>query len=343
MKVLIRVDASSQVGTGHLMRCLALAQAWKDAGGQVIFITACQSEGSLQRLREEGFDIHLLAHPYPDPGDWNYTKDILAAHPDAWVVLDGYHFDEVYQRQVREAGNRLLVIDDMAHLKHYYADIVLNQNLHAEELHYSCEPDTHLLLGTEYVLIRKEFLQAKETSIRLFPDRARNILISFGGLDSKNLTLKVLQAIDTLNDPEIVVRVVAGDLNPHIEVLRHFVSESSSDSEILVGIKHEMPELMAWADLAVTATGSTIWELCLLKVPTIAAVLVDNQKDVASALSDIGAVRNAGWLVETGIQELADDIDQCIQDSALRKSMSDSMAQVVDGKGVERIVSFIGG
>ena len=156
--LIVRADASTQIGTGHLMRCLALAQAWKDAGSQVTFITACHSEGLLERLREEGFNLHRLACSYPDAGDWDYTQNVLTISPDAWVVLDGYHFDEVYQQRVKEGGQRLLVIDDMAHLKHYYADIVLNQNLHAEQLKYSCEPQTRLLLGTRYALLRREFL-----------------------------------------------------------------------------------------------------------------------------------------------------------------------------------------
>ena len=84
--MVIRTDASTQIDTGHLMHCLALAQAWEDAGGQVVFITACQSEALLQRLREEGFDIHLLTHSYPDPGDWDFTEDILDEHPELVAI-----------------------------------------------------------------------------------------------------------------------------------------------------------------------------------------------------------------------------------------------------------------
>jgi len=124
-RLVIRVDANTRIGMGHLMRCLALAQAWQDAGGQVTVVTACPNEELQQRLREEGLDLRLLTHPYPDTADWDYTRDILTAHPDAWLVLDGYHFDEVYQQRVKDAGYRLLVIDDMVQLKHNYADIIL--------------------------------------------------------------------------------------------------------------------------------------------------------------------------------------------------------------------------
>jgi len=165
-RLIIRTDASIQVDTGHFMHCLALAQAWKDAGGEVIFITACQSDGLLQRLREEEFDVRLLDRPYPDTADWESTSAILAAHPETWIVLDGYQSDEAFQQRVKGAGHRLLVMDDVAHLNHYHADIVLNQNLHAEQLHYSCEPCANLLLGARYVLLRREFLPGRSGNER---------------------------------------------------------------------------------------------------------------------------------------------------------------------------------
>ncbi|MDY7080712.1 MAG: DegT/DnrJ/EryC1/StrS family aminotransferase [Chloroflexota bacterium] len=140
LPLLIRADANVHIGTGHLMRCLALAQGWQTQGGRATFITACESDGLRQRLSDEGFQVIALEHPYPDPADWEITSQVLAAHPGAWMVLDGYHFDPAYQRQVKKVGHPLLVIDDMAHLDHYYADVLLNQNIHAEQLDYSCEP-----------------------------------------------------------------------------------------------------------------------------------------------------------------------------------------------------------
>lgn len=350
MKILIRVDATPQIGTGHVMRCLALAQGLKRAGHKVIFLTI--NSGKLfERIEGEGFEIRLLDRRVELRDDARQTKELAERIVCNWVVTDGYNFTEDYQRLIVEFPKvmqeplkrhiKLLCIDDIAKT-HFVADVVLNQNISASKIPYSREGYTTLLLGTKYALIRQEFLQAKNSFIRRFPQKARKILVTFGGLDSKNVTLKVLQAIDILNDPEIVIKVVIGELNPHIEALRNFIAKSRSNFEILVNVSKEMPELMIWADLAVTGAGSTIWELCLLGVPTIAGSIVDNQKDIASILADMGAVKNAGWLVETSLQQLADDIDRCIQDLKLRKSMSDSMAQVVDGKGVQRVVSFIG-
>lgn len=339
--LIIRVDASTQIGTGHLMRCLALAQAWKDAGGKVIFITACQNEGLLQWLQEEGFEIHLLARSYPDLGDWDFTKDILAAYPKAWVVLDGYHFDEVYHQRIKEAGHRLLVIDDMAHLKHYYGDIVLNQNLHAERLHYSCEPYTCLLLGTQYVLLRREFLAWKDWR-RDILEITQRVLVTLGGSDPENHTLKVIQALQEVEIPGLEATVVIGASNPNADVLE----TASRQSHIPIRLIHNatnMPELMAWADVAVLGGGSTCWESAFMGLPSIVLVLAENQQGIAAGLEASGIVINMGCEtlvtevdLATALSELMHKLDQCGE-------MSERGRVSVDSCGADRVVAILQG
>lgn len=338
-QLIIRADASTQIGTGHLMRCLALAQAWKDARGQVVFITACQNEGLLQRLREEKFDVHVLGHPYPDSSDWDYTKNILAACPSAWVVLDGYHFDEVYQQRFKEAGHRLLVIDDMAHLKHYYADIVLNQNLHAEQLHYPCEPYTRLLLGTRYVLLRREFLGWKDWK-REIPEIARRVLVTLGGGDPENYTLKVIQALQKVDVSGLEATVVIGATNRHEDKLEKAVRKSSIPIR-LVRNAENMPELMAWADVAVSAAGSTVWELMFMGVPAILVSVADNQKQIAESAETAAVAihvnpKSAGWT-----KKIAEELQMSALDAKVRSTFSYEGRSLVDGVGRTRIVQSI--
>jgi len=331
--LIIRVDARAQMGTGHLMRCLALAQAWKDAGGQVVFITACQNEGLLQRLREEEFDIHLLARPYPDPSDWDCTKGILAAYPNTWVVLDGYHFDEAYQQQVKKAGHQLLTIDDMAHLKHYYADIVLNQNLHAEELRYSCEPHTRLLLGTRYVLLRREFLAWKDWK-REIPEVARRILVTLGGSDPENHTLKVIQALQKVDVPGLEATVIIGASNPHADVLEAAVRQNRTPIRLVNDAKN-MPELMAWADMAVSGAGSTIWELMFMALPSNFLVMAENQSLAAETLNKFGAVVTTRPWQQT---DFVHHLRRLAVSMELRKHISMLSRSVIDGLGASRII-----
>lgn len=327
--LIIRTDANVQIGTGHLMRCLALAQAWKDAGGEVVFITACQSDDLLQRLREEGFNICLLARPYPEPGDWDYTKDILAAHPNAWVVLDGYHFGEIYQQRVKEAGHRLLVIDDMAHLKHYYADFVLNQNLHAEQLHYSCESYTRLLLGTRYVLLRREFLAWRGWK-REIPEVARRVLVTLGGGDPENHTLKVIQALQKVDTPGLEATVVIGASSPYTDVLSAAIKQSFIPIRLVCNAKN-MPELMTWADVAVSGGGVTCWELVYMLLPILVVVLAPNQE------------ANARALQESGIALIfsIEHIQRLLLDRKMHAAMSQIGRSIVDGHGVEHVTKIL--
>jgi len=338
--IIIRVDANARIGTGHLMRCLALAQAWKDSGGEVAFITDCDNTGLLQRLSDEGFEAIPLDSSYPDRADWEASSQALAAHPNAWVVLDGYHFDPTYQRRIKEAGHPLLVIDDMAHLEHYYADIVLNQNLHAEQLRYSCEPYTQLMLGTQYVLLRHEFLRLQGWK-REIPEVARKALITLGGSDFDNATLKVVRALNKLKVEDLEVRVVVGPSNPHIASLEEAVHRSPFDVRLLTSVR-SMPDLMAWADVAVSASGSTCWEMAFMGLPTVLLVLADNQQGIAEGLDSRGVALSVGWYAEISELRLTQAMKMLISNSKRRKAMSENGRQLVNGVGTDRVISVMG-
>jgi len=337
--LLIRTDASTKIGTGHLMRCLALAQAWKDAGGKVAFITACRNEGLLERLREEGFEVHLLSSSYPDPGDWEVTKNVLARHPDAWVVLDGYHFDETYQKRIKDAGNRLLVIDDMAHLKHYYADIVLNQNLHAEDLHYSCEPYTRLLLGTKYVLLRREFLAWRGWK-REVPEMARRVLVTLGGSDPENYTLKVIKALQKVDISGLEAIVVIGAGNPHADVLKKAVGQSRIPIRLIQNAKN-MPKLMAWADVAISSAGTTVWELAFMGVPTIVGLTAPIEEFLVNGLEKYGLFVNIGWFNRLYADQLVNILNELMRNERKRRDMIVLSQHLVDGAGCARILEHL--
>lgn len=339
MTMLIRADASARIGTGHLMRCLALAQAWKAQGGQVTFITACDSEDLRQSLSDEGFHVITLERSYPEPADWEVTAEVLAAHPDAWVVLDGYHFDPVYQRQVKETGHPLLVVDDMAHLNHYYADVVLNQNIDAERLRYSCEPYTRLLLGTRYVLLRPEFLAWRGWQ-REMPKEAHKVLVTLGGGDPDNQTLKVIQSLQRIDTDELEVVVVVGASNPHFLELRPAAHNSPFAMHLVENVTN-MPELMAWADVAVSAGGSTCWEMAFMGLPSLILVLAENQRGIAERLDDRGIALNLGWYAQISELDLAQALKILMCSLARRAAMSEKGRQLVDGAGTDRVVSVL--
>jgi len=335
--LVIRADASAEIGTGHVMRCLALGQAWEDAGGRVIFITGCVNPQLLRRLCEEGFEVHVLKQVHPNAEDLGATARFLAANSEAWAVLDGYHFDSQYQREVKQTGCRLLVIDDIAHLPHYWADIVLNQNILAEKLRYSCEPYTQLLLGTDYVLLRREFLTLGNWK-RETPDVARRLLITLGGSDPRNASLKAVQALRCVRADSLEAVVVAGGDNPRYEQLRS-TSRSVRWPIRVEGHIANMADLMTWADIAVAGGGSTCWELAFTQVPACIMVTAEHQRNVVTGLADEGVVRDLGSWSHIATETLATEISLLMRDSFQRARMASRGRELVDGQGVHRVLT----
>jgi len=337
--LIFRVDASPDIGTGHLMRCMALGQTWKDAGGNVIFITACQNNALLQRLRAEDFDIHLIPDSYPNTSDWIHTKNIISNYSNAWIILDGYHFDENYQIRIKELGNKLFLIDDTAHLDRYYADIMLNQNLHADELNYHCEPYTKLLLGTKYVLLRKQFMRWQGWR-RKIPDIAHKVLITLGGSDPSNQTLKIIRALQKVDIRGLEVVVVVGASNPHF---REIQSTTRNSRFVIRLIRNatDMPELMAWADIAVSAGGSTSWELAFMGLPALLIVLAENQRRSAKLLAERKVFLGLGEGQNVKVQDIAQALKNVLQNCEIRKKLSQKEHLLVDGMGVERIIKIL--
>jgi UDP-2,4-diacetamido-2,4,6-trideoxy-beta-L-altropyranose hydrolase len=334
MKVAIRADAYAEIGTGHVMRCIALGQGVMERGGEVVFIAHCSSEGLVSRLRSEGFGLHLVSAP----GSVTESLGLLEKERPDWVVLDGYHFDAGYQKAMKDAGYKLMVIDDYVCLEHYYADILLNQNYGSERLHYNAVPDAKILLGTKYVMLRKEFLKFRDFE-RKSPDFAKNMLITMGGADPDNNTLKILKAVNLIESP-LNVKVVVGAANPHYEVLGQEVEGSSHSFEILRGVE-DMAPLMAWADAAISAGGSTVWELAFMRLPALLCIVADNQVNAVRCLLRDGVFMSFGSLPDLSEMEMAEMVQQLLKDELKRSSMSDKGQEIVDGKGIVRIFDCI--
>lgn len=343
MTLFIRADATTQMGTGHVMRCLALAQAWREKGGGVVFLSHCESQALQNRIIDEGFNLIPIKNPYPDPSDLIQTLQAFKGHGPCfkpstltWLVLDGYHFTQEYQKVVRSAGIRLLVIDDMNYLPHYHADILLNQNIHALDLRYQCDEDTAILLGSRYVLLRGEFLKFRDFK-REIPAVAKNILITMGGSDPQNVTLKVIQAIKSMDAPRLAIKVIIGPSNPDSGAIRKAMLHALCPM-LLVQNATNMGELMAWADIAVSGAGSTCWELAFMGVPSITVVLAENQEHVAAFLCEAGAVVNAGRSTPIETTGFVTQLKGVIEDQEARRLMSECGLDLVDGNGTRRLL-----
>ena len=334
-RLIIRADANSRMGTGHVMRCLALAQYWMTHCGDVRMLSCCNCDVIRSRLKADGIDLVSLDAAHPAVGDLELTLKNADEWDADWIVADGYHFDLAFQQGIRQGGRKLLLIDDYNHLDRYDADILLNQNVGAEHLDYSLGHGGRRLLGSRYALLRKEFVQTRPP-VRPYDQKANRVLVVFGGADPDNVTLKVLKALNTIDDSDMRVRAVVGGANPHMDLLRSESEAWSERFEILQNVM-DMPALMLWADLAVSAGGSTCWELCYSGVPALILILAENQKTVTAGLAAAGAAENLGWFEGLDEAAIAESLNTLRSDAGRTRTMSRKGRELVDGKGSNRV------
>jgi UDP-2,4-diacetamido-2,4,6-trideoxy-beta-L-altropyranose hydrolase len=338
--LLIRADASRQIGTGHIMRCLALAQGWQASGGSAQFVAATLPAALDARLRDERLDLAYLNAPSGGAADAAQTSELARQMRAAWIVADGYQFGGAYQRALKATGFPLLLIDDYGHADHYCADLVLNQNMYAHEsLYPSREPYTRMLLGPPYALLRREFWLWRGRP-REVASRSTRVLVTLGGSDQDNVTLDVIQALRQLRRPDLEARIVVGPANTHLAALRRAIGGSIVQIDLL-SAGTDMPALMAWADLAISAAGSTCWELAFMGVPSVTIILADNQQGIAESLGQAGAGINMGWHTHLSGRALAELVGELLEQPNARRQMSDRGRSLVDGWGVERVVRLL--
>lgn len=347
--LLIRADAGTEIGTGHVMRCLALAQAWQDAGGHVIFLTIEETSPLATRLKSEGMEVAYLRSKPGSTDDALETAELAGTIGAQWAVADGYHFGSEYQHRIKNSGARLLQIDDYGHADYYYADIVLNQNVCAsQEIYRKREPYTKLLLGTRYTLFRREFLKWRDWK-RKIPRIARRVLVTMGGSDPGNISLKVIDSITMLSHSDLEVKIIAGPSNLHVSGLKQTIYERSVNGErstvniSLFSAPHNMPELMAWADVAISAAGSTCWELAFMRLPALLVVVAENQNRVADRLEAAGAAINLGRQGAVSPPEISRALLRLLRDRGEREAMARSGRNLVDGEGAARVVKCLQG
>ena len=339
--LLIRADATTRMGTGHVMRCLALAQAWIAGGGKAVFLSHCEVPALRRRVMQAGCEFIEIGRSYPAPEDVDTLMAAAADNPDAAIALDGYQFDAAYQETVKRIGRRLLVFDDYGHAAHYCADLVVNQNPGAEGRSYRCEPYTQVLRGPRYAVLRPEFARWRSWQ-REIPDRARHILVTMGGSDPFNVTEQVIRALGLLDMPGIEATVVTGAGNPHLESIEHALKAAGAWITLARDVT-DMAGMMARADMAVSAGGTTAVELAFMGVPSVMIALADNQAPTVRHLTRHRAAWSFGYAAHLDERVLAGRVASLLRDPSVRRQMSRCGGALVDGLGAERVVAALKG
>jgi UDP-2,4-diacetamido-2,4,6-trideoxy-beta-L-altropyranose hydrolase len=336
--LLIRADASVAIGTGHVMRCLAVAQAWQDAGGWAVFALAESTAAIRARLAAESCEVVTVSSAAGTGDDASETISLGRERKCEWIAVDGYHFTADYQRDLKDAGFKILFLDDYGHAHHYSADLVLNQNVCAREALYAKrDRHTRLLLGPRYCLLRREFSAWREWK-REVPSVGRRLLVTMGGSDPENVTARVVDALGLVGLEELEAIVVVGGSSPHSELLQRPAAQTGKKISVRRDVTN-IAELMAWADVAVSSAGTTCWELFLLGVPALLVDVAENQTALARELGRQHCAIHLGGPGDFTADQLAGQLETLLRSAEMRRGISLCCRKLVDGRGTLRVAS----
>lgn len=361
MKALFRADASWQIGSGHIMRCLTLADALTARGVGCQFICRAHEGNLIKLIHLKGYVAHVLPmEPGGDVSAHNITHShwlgatperdaedclsILAAQRPDWLIVDHYALDLRWEQVLSPCCDLMMVIDDLADRKHV-CDILVDQTFGRKNSDYdllvpaSCQ----LLCGSRFALLRPEFAAIRPYSLsRRTQPALRELLITMGGVDKDNATGQVLDALHTSALPSNCrITVVIGEAAPWLSDLQKQARGMPWQTRVLAGVT-DMAKLMADSDLAIGAAGATSWERCCLGLPTLMLVLADNQHKVAQGLDRAGAAKLVGQDSSMGTQ--FDYLLRHLMSTPKElMDMSHIAAGIVDGHGVNAVVQEMGG
>jgi UDP-2,4-diacetamido-2,4,6-trideoxy-beta-L-altropyranose hydrolase len=297
MKVLVRADASSAIGTGHVVRMMSLADELRRRGAEVEFVCRAARGDLVGRVRGAGYAVHAIGTPaggqWSEERDAESTMSIAAVSAPDLIIVDSYELGEQWERSLRPAAQRLLAVDDLG--RHHAADILIDHNWRGEGApdHYSGKVPDHCmrLLGPGYALLQREFADARQ---RRRPRRrpAERVLVFFGGSDPTNETAKAIAALSRRSLAHLAADVVIGASHPDAEGVRAIAGDDQR-FRLHRGLPSLAP-LMLEADLALGAAGTAMWERLCLDLPSAVVITADNQSPACIALAEAGYIRFIG-------------------------------------------------
>ena len=351
LRAIIRADASAEIGTGHVMRCLSLADALAAAGGRAIFVCRPHTGHLGELISRRGHGLHLLPDAPPDRSafghaawlgtDWrtdaNQCGEFVATMRPDWLIVDHYALDSRWESVHRPHAGKILAVDDLGDRDHD-CDVLLDQNLYSDmETRYvgKVPSQCRLLLGPKYALLRDEFRQAR-MAVRARAGLVRRILVSMGGVDAGNTTGLVIAALGELDLRGVDVDVVVGNQHPHGEEIQSTCIRLGFSCHTQT---NRMAELMAAADLSVGAGGSMTWERCCLGLPAIVVPVAMNQRESTRDLDRLGIIEMVDVPLKQLRTEVATAVDRLRASLARRHDMSAAALLLVDGQGTLRVAN----
>ncbi|MBT4880683.1 MAG: UDP-2,4-diacetamido-2,4,6-trideoxy-beta-L-altropyranose hydrolase [Alphaproteobacteria bacterium] len=318
-RAIFRCDASEQLGAGHVMRCIVLAEALKEKGWECFFVSNKEAHTLISKLKE--FKAVDPVELYDSPIFHNL------------LIVDHYELDKSYEQHFRKHADKILVIDDLANREHD-CDILIDQTYGRDATDYNgfVPEKCKILTGSKYSLIKRQISELRPKSFLSRKNRnsIKKILISMGGTDPQNYTLKALKMVKE-SGFRGSIDVVLGFSSKYEEIISDFTKSMSNSVEIYVNA--DMPKLLNQADLAIGASGSSIWERCCLGLPSVLVQTAANQKKIYDTLCETfypGKTKDIEFL-----------FNKCLNDPTFFQKLSNTVAPLIDGFGVNRVVETI--
>lgn len=354
MKIAFRVDASMQIGTGHVMRCLTLADALVGDDTTIHFICRYLPSSLEKMLRDKGFDVSILsaseksneefplAHSdwlgVPQEVDSRATLALIQNQGYDWLIVDHYALDIRWEKTLRSAVKKVMVIDDLADRDHD-CDVLLDQNLYADqEIRYKYRVPSHCrtLIGPRYALLRKEFAEYRK---RITPreNKVTHILVFFGGVDANDFTTKTILALSQITEHKFLVDVVIGDQHPNKDGIETLCQRLGYFCHVQT---NKMAELMANADLSIGAGGGAVWERACLMLPTLSIPIAQHQVKQLVDVALTGATYTFDAENYTS-EKIRMHAELLMDNSSLRSLLSIRSSETVDGNGAYRVAKAL--
>lgn len=322
MKIAIRADGGSKIGMGHIMRTLVLAKELAKTN-DVFYVCRVDNPLSdkykkgIEKVEFEGFKVVYIYADY-------VIEELKNIHADL-LITDSYDVDENYFTETKKIFKKTAYIDDM-NFYYFDVDLLLNQNINAVDFDYKVNNYSKRLLGSKYVMLREKF---RTTPKKLLKEDVEDIMITVGGADPHNITEKILSFIREL---DYIFHVVVGPSFDKNNNLKDYENE-----KIRLYYNANMYEIMQKCGMAISACGSTLYELAACGVPTLGMIIANNQEGIANKLDEEGVIRNLGWYNKITSNQLLNNIKQLTDDIELRRQLSNKGQEIIDGKGVERL------
>jgi UDP-2,4-diacetamido-2,4,6-trideoxy-beta-L-altropyranose hydrolase len=363
MVIVFRVDASIEIGNGHVLRCLTLAESFRSKGNNCHFVCRKHKGNLISLIKQHGFEVTTLknyeiinkkSNERKDSNneylewlgcnwelDAEQTSIILGKLKPHLLIVDHYAIDKKWEMKVKKKCEKIIIIDDLANRKHH-CDILIDQNFGRLQTDYDkkVSKNTKKLIGPDYAILRNEFIKKREFSIkRREKPEIKKILISMGGVDKENATCMVMESLKYSNLPlDCKITIIMGPKAPWVQKVKKQVQLLPWKTRIIINT-NEMAKHIAESDFVIGAAGTSSWERCCLGVPSIVVILAENQACSANALKNSKAAILIGLINEIEIK-LPQAINKIMNKNLLIK-MSKASAVITDGLGVEKILDEI--